>query len=145
MATVAADLYVVVAPIAVAFAGFGGLASAVGQRRGGDDSRVDAFRLATMLFSSLSATLLGLLPATLESLLIADRPAVRLSALAAVGAFVVYVPLGIARARRLRDVPGFSKGGTLVNSSCLLTAFVALCYAHSVSGQTSWPDFTCLA
>ena len=136
MATVAADLYVVVAPIAVAFAGFGSLASAVGQRRGGDDARVDAFRVATMLFSSVSATLLGLLPATLEGLLIADRVAVRLSALVALAALVLYVPLGIGRARRIRDVPGFSKGGTLVNSSCLLAAFVA--FALCALGV--WPD-----
>src|SRR5438270_10389663 len=102
MATVAADLYIVVAPIAVAFAGFGSLASAVSQRRGGDDARVDAFRLVTMLFSSLSTTLLGLLPATLESLLIGDQPAVSLSAVAALVAFAVYVPLGVGRARKLR-------------------------------------------
>src|SRR3954452_11168038 len=63
MATYPAGLYIVITPIAAAFAGFGSLASGIGQRHGGDDARVDAFRLTTMLFSSLSATLLGLLPA----------------------------------------------------------------------------------
>src|SRR6266550_3983494 len=111
MATDAAGLYIVIAPIAAAFAGFGSLAGSVGQRRGGDDAKVDAFRLATMLFSSLSATLLGLLPATLESLLLADRSAVRISALVALIGIVAYVPIGVSRAHKIRHMTGFSKSG----------------------------------
>jgi hypothetical protein len=136
MAMDAGGLYIVIAPIAAAFAGFGSLASGIGQRHGGDDARVDAFRLATMLFSSLSATLLGLLPATLESLLVADRTAVRVCALLGLIAIVVYVPIGALRARKLRGVTGFSKSGGLANSVCLLTAFAA--FALSASG--AWAD-----
>ena len=100
MAADAAELYIVIAPIAAAFAGFGGLASGIHQRRGRDDARVDAFRLATMLFSSLSATLLGLLPATLEGLLLGDRAAVRVCAFVALVGIAVYVPIGVRRARK---------------------------------------------
>jgi hypothetical protein len=131
MAADTAELYIVIAPIAAAFAGFGGLASGIHQRRGRDDARVDAFRLATMLFSSLSATLLGLLPATLEGLLLADRAAVRVCAFVALVGIAVYVPIGVGRARKIRNVTGFSKSGGLANSACLLTAFAAftLCAA----------------
>src|SRR5207253_10225080 len=101
MAVDAAGLYIVIAQIAAVFAGFGSLAGGLGRSRGGDDARVDAFRLATMLFSSLSATLLGLLPATLEGLLLADRSAVRVSALVALAGIAVYVPIGVTRAHRL--------------------------------------------
>jgi len=49
MATDPFELYIVISPIAAAFAGFGSLASGLGQRRGGDDARVDAMCLALML------------------------------------------------------------------------------------------------
>jgi hypothetical protein len=138
MATDPSGLYIVIAPIAAAFAGFGSLASGLGQQRGGDDARVDAFRLATMLFSSLSATLLGLLPATLEGLALGDKAALRLSALVALVGIAIYVPVGLNRARKLRNVTGFSKSGGLANSLCLLTAFISfsLC-AGGVRGDVT--------
>ena len=132
MARDAAELYLVIAPIAAAFAGFGSLAGGLGQRHGGDDARVDAFRLSTMLFSSLSAIFLGLLPAILGSLIADERLAVRLSALVALVAIVAYVPIGAWRVRKLRHVTGFSRSGGLANSACLLTAFVA--FAACASG-----------
>src|SRR4029453_4106088 len=60
MATNPFELYIVISPIAAAFRGFGGLGSGLGQRRAGDDARVDAMRLALMLSTSLWTTLLGL-------------------------------------------------------------------------------------
>ena len=60
MATNPSDLYIVIAQMSVAFAGFGSLASRLGKRSGGDDAKVDATRLGLMLSASLSATLLGL-------------------------------------------------------------------------------------
>ena len=138
MATDPTGLYIVIAPIAAAFAGFGSLAGGLGQRRRGDDARVDAFRLATMLFSSLSATLLGLLPATLEGLSLGYEAALRLSALVALIGVATYVPMGLNRARKLRNVTGFSKSGGLANSICLLTAFIAfaLCAAGARGDMT---------
>lgn len=119
------ELYIVISPIAAAFAGFGSLASGLGQRRGGDDARVDAMRLALMLAVSLSATLLGLLPATLSALSLNDQLAVRSSAIVALIVMLSYAPISIKRASRLRHAPGFSKGGTVANAACSLIAFVA--------------------
>ena len=124
MAIDPAELHIVIAPIAAGFAGFGSLASGLSQH-GGDDSRVDAFRLATMLFSSLSTVMLGLLPATLQALLVSDVAALRVSALAGVVAIIGYVPVSVWRITRLRDAPGFSRGGGLTNAACLLIAFAA--------------------
>ena len=125
MATSPFELYVVISPIAAAFAGFGSLASGLGERRGADDARVDSMRLALMLTTSLSATLLGLLPPTLNALFLNDRFAVRASAIVALIVMLTYAPISVRRASKLRQAPGFSKGGTLANAACSLMAFVA--------------------
>jgi len=125
MATNPFELYIVISPIAAAFAGFGSLASGLGQRRGADDARVDAMRLALMLSTSLSATLLGLLPATLNALSLNDQLAVRASAIVALIVMLTYAPISVRRASKLRHAPGFSKGGTLANAACSLMAFIA--------------------
>lgn len=125
MATNPFELYLVISPIAVAFAGFGSLASGLGQRRGGDDARVDAMRLALMLTASLSATLLALLPATLNALSLDDQLAVRASAMVALIVMLTYAPISVKRASKLRHAPGFSTGGTLANAACSLMAFIS--------------------
>jgi hypothetical protein len=109
------QLYVVIAQMAAAFAGFGSIASGLGQRRGGDDARVDAHRLATMLFASLSATMLGLAPATLAALSIGVRWALGLPALAALVMIVGYALIAVPRAHRIRNVSGFSMGANTAN------------------------------
>jgi hypothetical protein len=130
MATNPADLFIVIAQMSVAFAGFGSLASRLGQPSGGDNARVDATRLNLMLFSSLSAALLGLLPSTVSGLISNDQLAVRGCALAALVAIGVYAATGIRRALNLRRTPGFSTAGVLSNLACTLIAFVA--FAGSV-------------
>jgi hypothetical protein len=125
LATNPFEIYVVIAPIAAVFAGFGSLASGLGQRRGGDDTRVDATRLTLMLFASLSATLLGLLPSTLAALFLNDQFAVRASALVGLISILGYVARGLGRARKLRHAPGFSRAGVLANFGCSLVAFAA--------------------
>src|SRR5437763_4098098 len=125
MATSPFELYLVISPIAAAFAGFGSLASGLGERRGADDSRVGSMRLALMLTTSLSATLLGLLPATLNALFLDDQWAARASAIVALIVMLTYAPISVRRASKLRHAPGFSKGGTLANAACSLIAFVA--------------------
>ena len=129
MATDPFELYPVIAQIAGAFAGFGSLASGLGQRRGGDDARMDAYRLENMLVASLSATLLALLPATLAGLLPVESWSVRVSAFVAEVAILIYAPIAIMRARKLRHVSGFSMRATVVNSVCVWTSFIvfALC------------------
>ena len=124
MATDPSELYPVIAQVAAAFAGFGSLASVLGHRRGGDDSRIDAFRLWTMLQSSLLATIVGLLPATLAGLSIGESWVVRGPAIAALAVILTYVAIGIRRSVEIRHAPGFSKGGTVANSFCLLASVV---------------------
>jgi hypothetical protein len=125
MATNPSELYAVIAQMAVGFAGFGSLASRLGQRQGGDDAKVDAMRLALMLSASLSAALLGLLPATLAGFALDEGVAVRASAVVALVAMLTYAPISVRRARNIRHVHGFSKGGILANSLCSLLAFAA--------------------
>lgn len=125
MVTSPFELYVIIAPIAAAFSGFGSLASGLGQRRGGDHARVDAMRLGSMLSASLSATLLALLPATLAGLLEDNRLAVRASALVAVIAIMALVPISVGRALKIRGLTGFSVGGAIANIACTLGALSA--------------------
>ena len=125
MATNPFELYVVIGPVAAAFAGFGSLASGLGQRRGGDHARVDAMRLGSMLSASLAATLLAFLPVTLAGLLLDDHLAIRLSALVAMVSIVALAPTSIGRANKIRDLAGFSIGGAIANIACTLLALAA--------------------
>lgn len=132
------DLYPVIAQITAAFAGFGSLASGIGRRRGGDDSRMDAYRLQNMLRASLSATLFGLLPATLVGL--TDEPwGLRLSALIAFGGHIISTPLAVAHARKLRHVTGFSVGASVANFSCTTVSMIAfaLCALDIPAGRAA--------
>ena len=139
MSTSPSELYIVIAQMSVAFAGFGSLAGRLGQRAGGDDAKVDAMRLALMLSASLSAAILGLLPATLASLAVDERLALRISAAAGLVAMLCYAPISVRRARNIRHVDGFSKGGTVANSACSLVAFAAfaLCVFDMPTGMTA--------
>jgi hypothetical protein len=116
------ELYPVIAQIAGAFAGFGSLASGLGRRRGGDDARVDASRLSMMLQVSLSATFLGLLPATFFALSFGDPWSLRGAAIAALAIFLANAPSSTRRSIRFRKLPGFSRSTTVLNALCLLAA-----------------------
>ena len=122
MATDPYQLYPVIAQIAAAFAGFGSIASGLGRRRGGDGARIDAHRLATMLVASLSATLLGLLPATLAGLSLSERWALGASSIVALVVIIFYAPAAAARALKIRKVAGFSRAANVANLSCVLIA-----------------------
>ena len=137
MATNPFELYVLVSPIAAAFAGFGSLASGLGQRLGGDHARVDAMRLGSMLSASLSATLLALLPATFAGFLAEEQLAVRASAFIAVIAILAFAPISVKRALNIRGLPGFSKAGVVANTGCTFVALAAfaLCLLGRPTGR----------
>jgi hypothetical protein len=139
MATDPFELYPVIAQIAGAFAGFGSLASGLGQRRGGDDAKMDAYRLEHMLEASLSATLLGLLPATFSGLVADESWGVRASAFVALVAILVYAPRSMVHARKIRHVAGFSIKATIVNIVCMWGAFIAfaLCLLGVSAGRSA--------
>ena len=139
MATGPFELYPVIAQIAGAFAGFGSLASGLGQRRGGDDARMDAYRLEHMLEASLWATMLGLLPATFCGL-VADVPlGLHASGLVGMMAILVHAPRAMTHARRIRHVAGFSWPATTVNVTCMWGAFIAfaLCLSGVPAGRSA--------
>lgn len=115
-------LFVIIAQMSVAFAGFGSLSTRLGQAGGGDDARVNATRLNLMLFTSLSTTMLGLLPATLGGIILDDRLAVRCCALLAIVALVIYAATGLRRAFGLRQALGFSRVGLMSNLVCISIA-----------------------
>ena len=116
------QLYPVIAKIAAAFAGFGSIASGLGRRRGGDDARIDAHRLTTILVASLSATLLGLLPATLSAFSLNERWALGASSIVALVVIIAYAPAATARALKIRHVAGFSRAANIANLGCVLIA-----------------------
>ena len=124
MSTDPFQLYAVIAQIAATFAGFGSLASGLG-RHHADDARIDASRLALMLFASLSATLLGLLPGTLAAIGLAEGAAVQASAVAALLAMVAYAPFALRRSVRIWHVGGFTIAATAANGLCVVAALVA--------------------
>jgi hypothetical protein len=125
MASDPGAFYPVVAQIAATFAGFGSLASGLGQRRAGDDARMDAFRLSMMLFATLSATLAGLLPVTIMGLGAAPSAALRISAALAAVAVAINAPRSTRHILRIRHVGGFNLTAGLGNTVCTLTALVA--------------------
>ena len=122
MASDSFEVYLLIAPIAAAFAGFGSLASGLGQRRGSDHARVDAMRLESMLSASLSATLLALLPVTLAGLFLNDHLAVRVSAAVALIALLLLAPMISRRGLNIRGLPGFSAAGAVANLTCWVVA-----------------------
>ena len=131
------QLYPTIAQIAATFAGFGSLATGIGQRRGSDDARIDAYRVGFMLFASLSDTMLGLLPATLAGLSFGMRWALGAPAWAAVIALIIYVPISASRVGRMMDVAGFSIASGIGNTICALTALAAfaMCAAGMPAGR----------
>jgi hypothetical protein len=124
MAMESVDIYPVISQITAAFAGFGSLASGLGKRRGGDDSRMDAYRLQNMLRVSLSATLFGLLPATFAGFA-GETWALQFSALIGFGAHALLTPASVAEARKLRNVAGFSMAASIANFSCSTISIIA--------------------
>ena len=139
MATGPFELYPVISQIAGAFAGFGSLASGLGQHRGGDDARMDAYRLEHMLEASLWVTLLGLLPTTFAGLVADQFWGVHAAAAAAMIAILVHAPRAMAHARRIRHVVGFSWPATTVNVTCMWGAFVTfiLCLLDIPAGRSA--------
>jgi hypothetical protein len=131
----------VIAQVAATFAGFGSLASGIGKRRGGDDARMDAYRLRSMLTASLSATLLSLLPITFGALFEDDTAGLHAAALLGSSSILIFTPASMYQARHLRHVAGFSRTATLINLRCVWGAFAALimCLVHEPSGrEAAW-------
>ena len=94
-------------------------------------------RLGSMLSASLSATLLGLLPATMDGFFANDQLAVRASALIAIITILGFAPISVRRALQIRGLPGFNRAGVVANTGCTIVAFAAfvLCLLDTPAGR----------
>jgi hypothetical protein len=109
------DLLLVIAQLAVAFAGFASLASALGDRGGDDGRRVDAGRLTNMLVTSLCTTMLAFVPFLPSLFGVADDLAWRASAGVAFLAMAVVAPGILARTKRMKVYASFNATTNAVN------------------------------
>ncbi len=121
------DLLLVMAQIAVAFAGFASLASAFGERARPQESRVDAGRLVNMLVVSLCTTMLALAPALPALFRLTGTLVWRSCAVIAIVTLVVFAPGVVTRTKRMRQYAGFNRRSSFVNfglAGVAATAFV---------------------
>jgi hypothetical protein len=130
------DLLLVIAQLAVAFAGFASIASAL---RDGTRSHamVDAGRLTNMLIVSLCTAMLSLAP-TIPRLLGYAEPVVwRSSAIFALLSIVLFAPGIVRRTQRMRPYAGFNPVTNGVNMAlAALAATVFLICALNLAGPS---------
>ena len=120
------ELLLTIAEISVAFAGFASLASIFGRRSGHDDARVDAGRLLNMLTTSLTVTLLALVPFVLILLEIPTRWVWGISGGIGVVAIFVFGPAVLRRTTLMKRYPGFSAARSYWNYTLTAVALAAL-------------------
>jgi len=128
--------YGLYAGIAASFAGFGTIAVSLGQRTGGDDTRIDANRLTNMLVASLTVTVAALLPQLIAALGFAPRWQTGLPAAAALGVMVVEGPPLVRRNLAIRQVAGYSWPTSTAMYVSLLIAFLAF-----LACAVGWPGY----
>ena len=94
--------------MAVAFAGFGGLASLFGERGGVPRRAFDAYDRVAMIGFGVLAAGFALLPRILAALCLAEPAAWRASALAMAAALLAWSGYGLSRRRRIAAAVGAS-------------------------------------
>ncbi len=112
-----------VAQVAVAFAGFGAIASGISSRS--EEGRVDAGRLINMLITSLSVTILALVPCVLALFDMPEEWIWRGSAVVVLLSTVAFAPGALRRTRRMAKMAGYHRSATIANQG-LLAASVLL-------------------
>ena len=131
------DLLAVVAQLSVAFAGFGSIASGIGQQQARDDTRLDAARLINMLIVSLPTMTLALIPHAVALLRLPERMVWGVSAIIAVAVVLLFTPGVMARAARVSRYAGFSDW--VVAVYLLLDLFAAASFLACAAG---FPDYS---
>lgn len=130
------DSYTLYAGIAASFAGFGTIAISLGERRGGDDAKIDAHRLTNMLATSLTLAVVALLPELLAALGIAPRWQIGLPSAAVLCVMAVAGPRLARRNIAIRQLAGYNWPASAAN---FLSVFVAgLAFLACAIG---WPDY----
>lgn len=130
------DIYGLYAGIAASFAGFGTIAVSLGQRTGGDDTRIDANRLTNMLVASLTLTIVALLPQLLAALGAPPRWQTGLPAAAALSVILVTAPRLVRRNLAIREVAGYNWPTSVATYFSLIVACLA--FLACVIG---WPGY----
>jgi hypothetical protein len=102
------DLLGILAQLSVAFAGFGSIASGLGQQQARDDTRLDASRLINMLIVCLSTMMLALIPLLLAQMQLPARVVWGLSSVIAAATVLAFTPGVIARTARVSRFAGFN-------------------------------------
>jgi hypothetical protein len=118
--------------LSVAFAGFAGLASVFRDRADQSDIKVDAGRLTNMLTTSLSTTMLSLIPLVPDAFRVSEMTVWRISGLVAVLPFIVLVPGAVMRTKRMARYEGFSLRANVLNFG--LTGIAAAAFTCSALG-----------
>lgn len=126
------ELLLVIAQLAVAFAGFASLASAFGDRARPEETRVDAGRLTNMLIVSLCTGMLALAPTIPALFGVAENLLWRSSAVVAVLTMALFTPGAVMRTRRMKQYAGFNNPSNVVNFA--LAAVAALGFILCASG-----------
>ena len=119
------DLLLVIAQMAVAFAGFASLASVLGERNNLDDRRVDAGRLKNMLVASLATAMLALVPFLPVLFGGTENLVWQTSAIAALATCAVVMPSVVMRGMRMKQYAGFSSLVNRVNLGIAALAVLA--------------------
>jgi hypothetical protein len=121
------DLLLVLAQIGVGFAGFGSLATVIGQSLTKTDPEVNSIRLRGLIHISISVILLSLVPVALLRVPgLAEEDAWRIASVIAFFA-VVAVSVGVLRRdRERRRLPGYNKFSMVTNFTIMAIVVFAL-------------------
>lgn len=101
------ELLLHVADLAVAFAGFAGIGTALGEHFN-SERQVDAGRLTNMLITSLGTAMLALVPFIPALYGFEESSAWGIAAISALVVMAVFLPGTVMRAKRMKRYEGFS-------------------------------------
>ncbi len=119
------DIYALLqttAQIAVAFAGFGAIASSM--RQGAEQSPVDAHQLRTMVESSILVMVFALTPCALSLFALPEAWVWRASSILFLIGLAVTFPGWSGRVRRVSKIAGFPRQFFVVGVSAMVTSIV---------------------
>ncbi|MDE2091417.1 MAG: hypothetical protein KGJ08_05920 [Gammaproteobacteria bacterium] len=126
------ELLLQISELSVAFAGFAGIGTALGEHINPKERQVDAGRLTNMLIVSLSTAMLALVPFIPTLFGLEESSAWRIAGVSALMVMAVFLP-GIAmRAKRMKRYAGYSTRRNVISFG--LAAFAASSFLSCALG-----------
>lgn len=122
------ELLLHIADLSVAFAGFAGIGTALGEGINPPERQLDAGRLTNMLVASLGTAMLAIVPFIPALFGVEESSAWRIAALPALGVMAVFLPGVAMRTKRMKRYPGFSTRNNVLNfglSTAAIVGFLA--------------------